>query len=48
MKLSKYAKQHNIKYKVAWNRFHTGKIPNACLDELGRIVIKEQKEKLKN
>lgn len=41
MKLSEYAKQHNIKYKAAWNRFHAGKIPNAYLDELGRIVIRE-------
>ena len=42
MKLSEYAKQHNIKYKAAWNRFHAGKIPNAYLDEVGRIVIREE------
>jgi putative resolvase len=40
MRLSDYAKLHNIKYRAAWNRYKAGKIPNAYKDESGHIRIK--------
>lgn len=40
MKLSQYAKKHNIQYRSAWNRWKEGKIPNAKLVD-GRIVVEE-------
>jgi predicted site-specific integrase-resolvase len=39
MKLSTYAKLHGIGYRAAWERFRTGRIPGAFLDELGHIVV---------
>jgi len=39
--LSKYAKQHGIQYRAAWNRFNLGKIPGAFKDDLGKILIPE-------
>lgn len=44
MKLSTYAKIHNIGYRAAWNRFKAGKIPNAYLDESDHIVIPDNTE----
>jgi len=41
MKLSEYAKKHNIKYRAAWNRFKAGKIPNAKMID-GHVVIEEE------
>ena len=41
MKLSEYAKKHNIQYRAAWNRFKAGKIPNAKMVD-GHVVIEEQ------
>lgn len=41
MKLSEYAKKHNIQYRAAWNRFKAGKIPNAKMID-GRVVIEEE------
>ena len=40
MKLSEYAKKHNIQYRSAWNRFKAGKIPNAKMFD-GHVVIEE-------
>ncbi len=40
MKLSEYAKKHNIQYRSAWNRFKAGKIPNARMFD-GHVVIEE-------
>lgn len=40
-KLSTYAKENNVTYRTAWNRFNAGKIPNAYQDENGTIRIKE-------
>ena len=39
--LSKYATQHGIRYRAAWNRFHRDKIPGAFQDEFGKILIPE-------
>jgi len=39
--LGKYAKQHGIQYRAAWNRFNRGKIPGAFKDEFGKILIPE-------
>lgn len=41
MKLSEYAKKHNIQYRSAWNRFKAGKIPNAKMFD-GHVVIEEE------
>ena len=41
MKLSEYAKKHNIQYRAAWNRFKAGKIPNAKMID-GHVVIEEE------
>lgn len=40
MKLSEYAKKHNIQYRSAWNRFKAGKIPNAIMFD-GHVVIED-------
>lgn len=39
--LKKYAVDHGIKYRAAWNRYKAGKIPGAFKDEFGKILIKE-------
>lgn len=39
MKLSVYAQRHGIQYRAAWERFRTGKIPNAYRDEAGTIQV---------
>ena len=39
MKLSAYAKLHDIGYRAAWERFRKGRIPGAFLDELGHVVV---------
>jgi predicted site-specific integrase-resolvase len=39
--LNKYAIDHGIKYRSAWNRYKAGKIPGAFKDEFGKILIKE-------
>jgi putative resolvase len=39
--LGKYAKQHGIQYRAAWNRYKRGKIPGAFQDEFGKILIPE-------
>jgi len=41
--LYKYAKQHGIKYRAAWNRYKQNKIPGAYKDSLGKIRIKQEK-----
>ena len=41
--LKEYAVDHGIKYRAAWNRFKTGKIPSAFKDEFGKILIPEDK-----
>jgi len=46
IKLTDYAKEHNVCYRTAWNRFNAGKIPNAKKSESGAIeieLIKKQK-----
>jgi hypothetical protein len=42
MKLSEYAKQHNITYDGAYRRFVQGQIPNAYKTDSGAIFIKEE------
>jgi len=39
--LSEYAEEHGIKYRAAWNRYKTGKIPGAFQDGFGKILIPE-------
>ncbi len=39
MKLSEYAERNGIQYRAAWNRFKAGKIPGACKDDNGHIVV---------
>lgn len=39
--LGKYAKQHGIQYRAAWNRYRRGQIPGAFKDEFGKILIPE-------
>lgn len=39
--LNKYATEHGIKYRAAWNRYKEGKIPGAIQDEFGKILIPE-------
>ncbi len=39
MKLSEYAKQHDITYRTAWNRFKKGRIPGAFQDDTGHIIV---------
>jgi putative resolvase len=41
MKLSEYAKLHNVTYRTAWEWFRTGKIKNAVKDEHNNIIINE-------
>ena len=43
--LSEYAKEHGIKYRAAWNRYKTGKIPDAVKDEFGKILIPDKSMK---
>jgi predicted site-specific integrase-resolvase len=38
-KLSDYAKNHNITYRTAWNRYKAGKIKNCIIDDTGHICI---------
>jgi putative resolvase len=44
MKLSEYAQRRGITYRGAWNRWKTGKIPGAFLDESNHIIIPEPEE----
>lgn len=44
MKLSQYAKQHEIGYRAAWERYRKGRIPGAYMDENGRIVVPHPNE----
>ena len=46
MKLSEYAKLHNITYHAAWHRFTKGRIPGAAKDEYGRIHVPDPKPDL--
>jgi predicted site-specific integrase-resolvase len=39
--LQKYASDHGIKYRAAWNRYKAGLIPSAFKDEFGKILIPE-------
>jgi len=41
-KLSEYAKEHDVTYRTAWNRYKKGKIKNAIVTETGHILIKEE------
>lgn len=38
-KLSEYARENNVTYKTAWNRFKANKIKNAFMDETGHVKI---------
>lgn len=38
-KLSDYAKKFGCCYRTAWNRFHSGKIDGAYIDETGHVRI---------
>lgn len=39
VKLSEYAKMNALSYRAVWNRYKTGKIPNASINELGHILV---------
>lgn len=41
MKLSQYAKRHEIGYRAAWNRYKSGKIEGAYLDDGGHVIVPE-------
>lgn len=41
-KLSTYAKENDVTYRTAWNRFKEGKIPNASMDKDGHILIETE------
>ena len=43
MKLSQYAKVHNVTYRTAWNRYKLGKIANARVDGTGHVVIDDSR-----
>lgn len=38
-KLSEYARNRSITYQAAWNRYRSGKIPGAFLDETNHVII---------
>lgn len=42
MKLSEYARLHDIQYRTAWNRFKAGRIPGAYQDEVGTIIVPDE------
>ncbi|WP_158276248.1 IS607 family transposase [Bifidobacterium callitrichidarum] len=44
MKLSEYARRHDIKYRAAWERFRKGRIPGAYRDEIGTIIVPDEPE----
>lgn len=46
MKLSQYAKKHNICYRTAFNHYHKGLIPNAYQLPSGTIIVPEDIEKV--
>lgn len=48
MKLSDYAKEHDITYKAAWLRYKKGKIPGAYKDESGTVHVPGKQEELSN
>lgn len=43
--LKDYAKEKGIKYRAAWNRYKLGKIEGAFQDEMGNILIDENRHK---
>jgi predicted site-specific integrase-resolvase len=43
--LKDYAKEKGIKYRAAWNRYKAGKIEGAFQDEMGNILIDENRHK---
>lgn len=45
MKLSHYAKLNDICYRTAWNRFRSGKIKGAYVDEHGSIHVSVKDER---
>lgn len=46
MKLSQYAREREIGYRAAWNRFKLGKIPGAYQDSSGSIYVPSRVESL--
>lgn len=46
MKLSKYARQHEITYRAAWERFRKGKIEGAYKLDDGHIIVPSKQESL--
>lgn len=42
MKLSEYARLHDIQYRTAWNRFKAGRIPGAYQDDVGAIIVPDE------
>jgi predicted site-specific integrase-resolvase len=42
-KLSQYAALHGVTYRTAWNRYRSGKIPNARMDNTGHVIIDDTK-----
>ena len=45
IQLRDYAKNHSVTYRIAWNRFNSGKIPNSFKDENNNIIIEVINEK---
>lgn len=46
MKLSRYAREKEIGYRAAWNRYKQGKIPGAYQDEWGAIHVPDPKTEI--
>ena len=44
MKLSKWAKKHDMHYRTAWRLFTEGKVPNAYRLPSGQILVEEEKQ----
>lgn len=44
MKLSTYAKRHEITYRAAWQRFKDGRIAGAYKDDFGHVWVPDPKD----
>lgn len=42
--MSEYAAAHSVTYKTAWNRYRSGKIPGAYLDDTGHVYVPHPNE----
>ncbi len=48
MKLSKWAKKHDMHYRTAWRLFTEGKVPNAYKLPSGTILVEDEKKIKRN